>query len=93
MSMLKKQLERNGLELVEDVHFDKPVYSIVFVRRVKKNQKDVGPRNASEIAYKLYYVGEKEKFSLRRQRWLLKKGELSTPRVGKRIRSDGLNSH
>jgi hypothetical protein len=84
MSILKKQLERNSLVLVEDGHFDKPVYSIIFVT---KNKKDVRRRSTSEIAYKLYYVGEKEKFSPRRQRWLLKKGEISTPKVGKRIRS------
>jgi hypothetical protein len=88
MSVLKKQLERSGLELVEDLHFDKPVYSIVFATKKKKEQKQVGPRSAREIAYKLYFVGEKEKFSMRRQRWLIKKGELATLRVGKRIRSD-----
>lgn len=89
MSMLKKQLERNGLGMVEDAHFDKPVYSIVFFT---KNKKDVGRRSASQIAYKLYFVGEKEKFSPRRQRWLIKKGELSTPRVGKIIRSETMLS-
>jgi hypothetical protein len=89
MSMLKKQLERNGLGMVADAQFDKPVYSIVFFT---KNKKDVGPRSASQIAYKLYFVGEKEKFSPRRQRWLLKKGEISKPRVGKIIRSDSMNS-
>lgn len=85
MSILKKQLERNGLELVEDLHFDRPVYSIVFFT---KNKKDVGHRSASQIAYKLYYVGEKEKFSPRRQRWLMRNGEMSKPRVGKIIRSE-----
>jgi hypothetical protein len=85
MSVLKKQLERNGLELVADLHFDKPVFSIVIV---KKNKKDLSRHSASEIAYKLYYVGEKEKFSLRRQRWLIRKGEISTPRVGKISRSE-----
>ena len=85
MSILRKQLERNGLEMVEDLHFDKPVYTIVFFT---KNKKDVSRRSASQIAYKLYYVGEKEKFSPRRQRWLLKKGEISKPKVGKIIRPE-----
>ena len=92
MSVLKKQLERNGLELVEDLHFDKPVYTIVVVKSNKKNKKDVGHRSASQIAYQLYFVGEKEKFSPRRQRWLIKKGELSTPRMGKIIRSETVTS-
>ncbi len=85
MSVLKLQLERNGLEMVEDLHFDKPVFTIVFFT---KNKKDVGHRSASQIAYKLYYVGEKEKFSPRRQRWLMKKGEIAKPRVGKLVRSE-----
>ena len=85
MSVLKKQLERNGLELVADRHFDKPVYTLVFI---KKNKKDVGHRSASQIAYQLYFVGEKEKFSPRRQRWLIKKGDISAPRVAKILRSE-----
>ena len=85
MSMLKKQLERNGLEMVQDLHFNKPVYTIVFFT---KNKKDVGQRSASQIAYKLYHVGEKEKFSPRRQRWLIKNGEISKLRVGKVTRSE-----
>ena len=85
MSVLKTQLERNGLEMVADPHFDKPVYTIVFFT---KNKKDVGRRSTSQIAYKLYYVGEKEKFSLRRQRWLMKKGEVSTLKAGKIVTSE-----
>lgn len=85
MSVLKKQLERNGLEMVEDPHFDKPVYTIVLFT---KDKKDIGRCSASQIAYKLYYVEEKEKFSSRRQRWLMKKGEVPTLKVGKIIRSE-----